>query len=434
MERFPAVRVWWLKPGTLFGVLVTTMILAAWLVPEGVYVDLWRTEKYVDMAVVAFALGCAVVFGLGCLLGGLGEAAYARGRAGGCWGADAVSLGVLSSFFWLSTALAVLGYVLWAGVAWQNGVGMGLVAEALQGKPGAVAAIRSRAETVGGLTTMTQFAIAAGVLGPLVVLRRPSSWIWRALLFILVLALLRGQLRGERLALIEIVVPTGILLLVYGAWWRHWMGRWAGVAAQCAPLVGVLALYLFFTVSESARSWSSFYSWREDSVWEFSAYRLLGYYLTALNNGALLVSELPTPAGPYYLLAWFWRFPFVEGVLPAEQVLGFHPGVYLETLARLANPELNNQSGLFAYVFDLGRVGGVVAFVFMGMASGFLFQRFIRGALSGMLFYPLVFLGILEVCRVPILTSQRMFPAIVMLVGAWLLVSVRLRRKRSVLR
>ncbi len=93
--------------------------------------------------------------------------------------------------------------------------------------------------------------------------------------------------------------------------------------------------------------------------------RLVGYYATALNNGALLYSGSEQGYYPLHTAVWFYKLPFWE-LLGA----GFPPpeDIAKRMLAAYGNPEFNNTSGVFQPFLDFGPVGGAV-FAGQGWAS-----------------------------------------------------------------
>jgi hypothetical protein len=75
------------------------------------------------------------------------------------------------------------------------------------------------------------------------------------------------------------------------------------------PAIGVVSLLLFFTGFEYLRSWSNYYSGRDQSLLEFGSMRLLGYYVTSFNNGAYLLQRLDPLNAPYFTAHFLWTFP-----------------------------------------------------------------------------------------------------------------------------
>jgi hypothetical protein len=85
-----------------------------------------------------------------------------------------------------------------------------------------VYSLRTFLETVPGVTTCTQFGIAAGVLGCLIGAGGRWDMVRRKLAILLFLALLRALIYSERLAFLELAIPFLVLRLAEpGSWARN---------------------------------------------------------------------------------------------------------------------------------------------------------------------------------------------------------------------
>ena len=205
--------------------------------------------------------------------------------------------------------------------------------------------IRVNSRTIGGVTTLTQCGIAYIILylDRVCGHNRPLPH-WRFAGYmgaIIALSLFRAYAWAERLALIELMVPIGLLFFCYRASNSYAIVRILRVAG---PIIGVFALIGFFGMMEFFRSWSAYYADVEESFWGFVMKRFLAYYYTALNNGAglLLTTNWPT-YDMLHVLSWIYRFPAMIGPIfrYAFEVHG-QDGDFLE---RYADPEFNNMSG-----------------------------------------------------------------------------------------
>ena len=225
---------------------------------------------------------------------------------------------------------------------------------------------------------------------------------------LLVMCLLRAWLNSERLAAIELVLPFALV-------------RYAGiqnrksVALVFAPLFGVVAVYFLFSVGEYFRSWQ-FYRAFGGTFVEFSWARLVGYYATALNNGAAAITRLPPNVWPLRTFPFLFKLPFWNALglpnpLESDQWMTF--------LALYANPEFNNPSGIFSPVSDFGLVLGIGTWALMGVIAGSLFRAYYRWKLVGLILYPAFYIGIAEVLRIFYWGLDRTFLPIV---GGFLLV------------
>jgi len=177
-----------------------------------------------------------------------------------------------------------------------------------------------------------------------------------------------------------------------------------------APLIAVAGIVILFGGAEYFRSWR-FYQDRFDSFTEFTVWRLSGYYTTAHNNGAMAMTVRGSWPMPYYTLEQFWRFPLIVGSpLSYAAINGIDPDdVHMATLARFGTPELNNEGGLFAPAIDFGWLGYCAFWALYGFVAGRLHRGFLSGSLLGLLFFPLLFLSLLESPLLLYLSSVRSF-------------------------
>jgi hypothetical protein len=220
------------------------------------------------------------------------------------------------------------------------------------------------------------------------------------------LTALRMIVHDERLSLIELLLP--LLLLTSALSQRTF--RWA-----VAPVAGVLGLYVFFTATEYLRSWASFYSTRSDSLLVFALDRMIGYYMTAINNGAFIYDQ----QSPYYFPvrtgSWLWSLPLPGLADTLSTIAGTPSSVPAETdrILSAMNLEFNNTSGIFAPFIDFGPVLGVLVWVLLGYLSGRLFRAFVEKRWLGLVLFPTWYAGVLEIPRVFYWGDQRYFPPLV---------------------
>lgn len=411
-----ATSVWWIHPAIAFGGPALLVALAAYQISPETYSFYWKTRKFFDVESLVTAISCIMVFGFGTLLG------QARRREDhndslACW-QERIPWQHVRLVFNLSFVLCLVGYISWAGVAVKNGLSMSLVLDAFTGKSGAAYTLREQyLTTVAGVTTMTQFGIATIVLAPPLGVAqgwKKVQWQIGAVLF---LALVRAVLHSERLALIELVVPLMLsCLLLRRVSRRHRVAQQNLV--RLAPILGGVLLFFVFSAFEYSRSWLGFYAAHESSFWKFSALRLLGYYSTALNNGALLYGSLAEPLNaPYFTFAFAWKFPLVkELVYSLFPAVPFNEASYMNLLGSQANPEFNNPGGLFLPLADFGAAGGLLYWALCGMACGYLYRQFLKRSAAGLFLYPVVFTSLIEASRILYWADGRFFPPMFVLV------------------
>jgi hypothetical protein len=232
---------------------------------------------------------------------------------------------------------------------------------------------------------------------------------------------MRAILLSERLAFIELALPAGIIVLRASVLGRPVAQPFRGLL-HAVPIVGVLALVVFFGGSEYFRSWR-YYQHDFDSFAEFTLWRIGGYYTTAHNNGALaLACDQPRPL-PYATLRALWEFPGIEdSPLAYERLTRVRPDlVHTRTLELHGTPELNSDGGLFQPALDFGLAGSLVFWCGCGFAAGRLYRGFLAGSFAGIVIYPLVLLSILEAPRLLYVSNQRAFPGwAALVVAVWL--------------
>src|SRR5262249_50138817 len=206
------------------------------------------------------------------------------------------------------------------------------------------------------------------------------------------------------------------------------VGRRWRLAVNLAPFVGVVALFLTFTGFEYFRSWSNYYAGRELSLWEFGAMRLLGYYVTSFNNGAYVLQRLETLAAPYFSLHFLWGFPLsgplMKRLFPNPVLDSSEKWFYFPFLESEANVEFNNADGMLFPLMDFGVAGGLLYWFLLGIALGAVYEVFRRQAPLGLLLYPMLYLGLIEVPLALYWAEGRAIPSLLLLIAAAALIGL----------
>jgi preprotein translocase subunit SecG len=386
---------------------------SAYAIPEASYQLDWKTAKYFDTQAFFYVWYAVIAFAAG---GILVESVLPRTHY---LGAQAViehlrlPWRALRVLFYLSFVTILVAYAIWLVVLVQHGVSPGDLVAALRGDAGANYQIRGSGETLPGVTTFTQLAAGFFILGTILI----SKFGWRGsfftlilpMLFIFFLTVIRSKLWSERIAVLEILIPLVILGARFVSWGKS--KRWTRGCVAVAPVAAVLLLFIFFSVAEYSRSWLGVYSQSQDSFLLFSFTRLVGYYVTSLNNGALSVQVLNHYDFPYYTLAWFWRFPIIDTLVPYGNFGHASPDDdYNDLLLRFGNPEFTNPSGVFLVRLDYGFTGGIFAWFAFGVIAMLLYRSFRKGSLIGLLLYPFFYIGLLESPRIFYWSEPRSLP------------------------
>ena len=425
--------VWWLNPAVAFGIPAVIAGFIAYGTDATAYFNLWRTAKYFDFSCLQMLLAVVLIFTCGCLLGGA-RRREANLAPAADW-TQTIRWDAVRWLFRLSFILTVVAYGIWFAVGIAHGLSLSVIYDVIRGSSNATYDIRDTyLATIPGVTTATECGIAVIGLGiPLGVATGWRGVRWQCLT-VIVLAFIRAFINSERLALTELLVT----LVVSFTWLRPPMGRRARRLTQAAPALGLIFLYIFFAAGEYFRSWSEFYANRESSFWSFIGLRLMGYYTTALNNGALLWrARNPLSLGLTPMtLAFIGHFPILSDVARFLFPYLFSPVAtsdarYAALLATSANPELTNPSGIFGPIADYGAMEGLLYWLLCGLLCGYLYKEFKLHRAAGVFLYPVLYIGLVEATRVLYWAAGRFFPAMFLLVVSVLFV-VRKRRTRRV--
>jgi len=400
-------QVWWLHPIAIFVGLNGLTGVAAMLADPDVYLKMWRTPKYFGGYAMVLTAAILIAFSAGVWLARSKQSGYSSTTE---W-RGVVSLSQTLMLFNVSFWICVMGYAFWVGIGLSRGLGMAaLRAVFVRGEE--VYWFRTFLQTIPGVTTCTQFGIAAVVLGCLIGAGGKWNLVRRKLAILLFLALVRALIYSERLAFLELAIPFMVLRLAEPASWKE--NRSLRTLVRVAPILGPAAVYVIFTGFEYVRSWSIYYSSQESSLLLFGFWRLVGYYVTSLNNTSFLLTRWHhSLAAPYFSLRFLWEFPGVNVVV--KNIFSWVPLDYdrfMGLLAFGANPEFNNWGGLLAPVVDFGVLGGLAYWVLMGLVTGHLYELFLRKHPLGMCMYPVIYLALTEVPRYLYWSEGRAFPAL----------------------
>lgn len=245
--------------------------------------------------------------------------------------------------------------------------------------------------------------------------------------------LFRVYVWSERLALIEMV--CAVALPVSLNFVRQEKYRFARRLIPLAPVFGVPLLLLIFGSFEYFRSWQSdFYNNGQSSFWSFAAGRLGTYYYTALNNGAGLLSTQSWPTYRFeHVLSWLHRAPGgVGGIFDYYTGVRYAPGLG-DFLVKYGDVEFNNPSGVFTVIYDIGLAPALLYFFLFGFFASALYRGYVYGRLVAVLIYPIFFMALLEILRLPYLGESRAFTAMLGAGGILFVIKSGTRRRKVVM-
>lgn len=402
--------VWWMRPwGLAVGVLIPLMALI-WLAGADSIHDLGVANHLATLPIFAL-IGLLVVIAIGAFVGRNVRLPYCHAPSFSDRALDIAGI------------LTIFGYIVWFIPLATN---PGIALKIFVGDHGAAYQARQALNSIPGITTLTECGIAYVVAFGTRVRdgsrprRRRFSWY---LYGIFALGLLRVFVNSERLAMLELVVPFAV---VVGPFWAS-KSRKRQLILRFLPYVSVIGLLFTFAATEYFRSWINFYGSQSSSLLAFSARRLAQYYTLAVNTGltALAITN-PGLHVPYFSLIWLYKLPVV-GVSIMHAMGAVDPTSKVLTL--YGDPEFNNFSGLIGYIWDFGWFGGVLFLGLIGILMGSSLRGFEshKGWLGCL--YPVFFMALVAMIRVPYLTSGRMFVAVFTLI-IMTIVSVSGERRR----
>ena len=400
MLRRGSQQVWWLNPAWVAGLMGLLVPLAAYTTPEAMYLKQWRSPKYFDESMLWLTLGLSALF----VFGAVASSVLSKSAAPVDWKRD-LPWPWIKRTFWLCVVLSIAGYLVWGFVAVMRGATLSLAIGVLSGEKGAAYLMKEvYLGTISGVTTLTQLGIPATILGVMIGVVEGWKKIVPPLAAVFGLAILRALFNSERLAIIELAIPALVIFLRLAVFESpHFWTRYKGLL-QFAPIGGGVVLLGVFATFEYFRSWTSYYAGGDQSFWQFVALRLTGYYVTALNNGALLVERFDPIGAPFATLHFLWRFPITGSLMttayPNIKLDNIVIDPYMQVLDREANPEFNNCSALLPPVVDFGVPGALLFWLVAGLLCGLLYRWYLDGKATGLLFYPIFFIGVTETTRI----------------------------------
>ncbi|MDQ6707442.1 MAG: oligosaccharide repeat unit polymerase [Acidobacteriota bacterium] len=410
--------IWWLHPGLAVSAITGLVAMAAYAIPESSYLEYWRMPRYFGGVPLQFALVSILAFLFGTVIGNTRP--FGRQSIANEDWRNKIPWQAAFQLFRTGFFLCLTGYLIWIGSAIKLGLNVPILVKAITGQNNALETIKNHyLITLPGATSLVNFDVAVIVLGFLIGTAQGWRLVRKRCLAVFALAVLRAYLNMERLAVVELVVPFAVLFLrlVYLE-----LPRTKATVQRLirfAPVIAPSALFCFFTISEYTRSWTSFYSTKSMNLVEFSAVRLLGYYVTALNNGAYLLERLNVPLGaPVFTFDFLYKFPFLNDLVQSVFPSTLDSGAYISLLASGANPEFNNADGILLPIIDYGLAGGLLYWLLAGLVCGAVYQLFSRKHPVGLCLYPVLFVGILEIPRILFWSAGRIFPTWCLLIAS----------------
>ena len=369
--------IWWLNPICIY-IAITLVAVYACSISENTYWLLYRVQgKYIDGSYLIIYIASAFLFCIGCF------------SAKDFYGKDFEKVYLLEKVYDLLFKLTLVAYAIWftrfilmhGFSSFFSFLNPSLLASKMY-------IFRANSGKIPGLTSMTEFGV---VVAPLSILlyQVSSNRIYKIHFSVLcVLACIRAALFSERLAVLEIVVPSFIVYLAL----RNYRALY-----KIIPVIALALLLVIFGIFEYSRSWKNYYvDVYQGTYVNFVVERVIGYYAVSVNTECLYMNFNEPNYFPSELLQWLWKYPILERIPSFFTSKNNRKSQYL--LEAYGNPEFNNQGGMLAAVHDFG-IAGIFLSFFFGRIVGSIYKAFRRGYLEGIVLYPICVLCLIELPR-----------------------------------
>ena len=394
--------IFWLNPLFIAGGFILPLITVCFLLPATTYSDIWETPKYflTKEYLLCIATVACLIMGaaLSAVLPCKGLSNTVRQIKHGDYTA------ALYRCYVVVTAVCLAAYSIWIVLMLASGIHVADFADMLKGKEGGMGEVREHSNYVAGVTSPIQMGVCVVMLYVVLFNRVRGKLFHFSAWLVIFLTLFRSFFRTERLALMEIAVPS--LLVLLRLHWRQIPRIWLYIF----PAIAMFVPYALFLMTERFRWWANVASVQSMNYFQFCFYHLLGYYATALNNGSAMWQMNLTAGAPTTVLDWFYNMP---GIKP--YILDHYPGITLSDddyslfLKHYLNERFTNPSGIFPVYLDIGLLGGLIFWFFIGFIAMSLYRRFAAGEVIGFFIFPLFMLGLAELPRITYWPSTRAF-------------------------
>ncbi|MFD2611099.1 O-antigen polymerase [Paenibacillus gansuensis] len=416
------VKVWWFNPAILLGLIGTIIITGAAAIPAQNYYMYYRVTKYITLGNVMYMIMPLLCFLTGCLL--VFQLFRPLKKNAGFYTEFESNAGLYRKAIFVLFFLTVTGYALWMLSLIRNGATPATFLNVLAGKQNAIFEIKHNFLTkVSGVTSLTNFGVPFMILSMYFSYLYKDKTVRRMMAVIALLAVFRAIFFAERLAILELLVPSIVIYVVM----RLRDGKRIPLIGMF-PAIGFAFVVVLFGIGEYFRSWVNYYMYVYPSYFDFITTRFFGYYVNALNTGMLYFEHLGAGSNPFpfFTLNWFWEFPLISGKY--AQLFGTDPDAnVLNVLTTMGNPEYNNPSGIMLPYQDFGLVGTATFWLLLGALTGTAYTLFRKGYMLGAMLYPIWFLGLTELPRYVYFTTGRFFPAWISFFGILAIVAFRKR-------
>lgn len=382
-------EIWWLNPAYIYLCLLL-LVFYAWSISGSTYMMMYNVpNKSINVFYVSLYVICALLFHFGVKHAKplakveLRKCVYLRGT------------------YSVLLVLCILAYIIWfanfVSIHGANALFLFLVPTELSSQ---VDIFHKETGHIAGLTSMTELGVVVSPLSMLLYKYTKERKYRTHLIIIFALSIVRALLFSERLAFLEIFVPTACVYIA---------DRKQTKLLRLIPIYGICFILVIFGAFEYVRSWSKFYVNVYDGTFpQFIVDRLLGYYSVAINTECTYLTYYDPYYFPSLMLGWLWKLPLFSSV---PSLFGIK-GDYGEILETYANPEFNNPGGMLVCFTDFGGIGLFFFYIF-GRLAGSAYKSYRSGSLSGYILYPVFLLCVLEMPRYFYFGGNRAFYVII---------------------
>ena len=389
-------ELWWLNPIKIYLLLVSIIVIYAYITPESSYKMLYDiAKKNIDEDMMLLYVINSFFFILGCLSVKKNTRVYVQPNQN--------EMGNIVRVFVVLYSLTMLAYFVWYTNFIMN-FGLSAFGTILNGSlSDNIYKYRDNSGRVSGLTTMTELGVGAAPLGIWLYQKTKKNKYIISIFILVILAIIRSFLFTERLATIELAIPMFVVALSFSKQRKIY---------SMLPLLGVGTLYVMFGLFEYSRSWLLYYKDHYNGTFpQFVLDRLIGYYTTAINTECAWIKHHNPSFYPQNLFHWARKLPIVGEYWKESGGDGW----YEKLLIQYGSPEFNNPGGLLIGCKDFGLYGVLVTYLF-----GYIFMKFYYkykdGSLAGLVLFSVCFLAILEFTRFPFFSDYRSFYCIISLI------------------
>lgn len=383
-------KIWWLHPVWIYFIWILFSIYCSTIDSRSFY-EMYEEPIYISAFNVALYITFFMAFALGFFSYTSRRKTYNSILK--------YPIAKIKKIFLLLYTWVICAYIIWfvnLYITYGNSIILGL----LNNLAGYANMFKDGGGRISGITTFTELAIIVAPLNTYlwcIYKKKIYRNMYIALLFI---SILRAVIFSERLAVLEIIVPSLIIYSYYGKIFRN-------RDIKFAPIGGIVFLLILFGLFEYFRSWDYYKTAYDGNLISFTIDRVFGYYSISINTECIRINFLEPKFFLDHSLAWLWNLPFFSSI---KDWLWQPPQINI--LERWGNPEFNNPGGLLFAYNDLGFLGLIVQFLF-GRFVGIVYRGYCKKSFINSLWYSASYLCMLELPRYFFWGSPRAFFAIV---------------------